>query len=403
MANALAFKIIDKTYTFEVDTVFGDETLSKPYRFTIALRCTTGNITDALLKRAVLEITIGTDTVKYCGIVTQFHHVEASQGRYYYKAVLEPKLALLAFNTRSDAYTDKAFYKKDNSDNILETVLATNNTLSKGLDFKIDALEANLPQYEPDTDKWNRWSFVCQYEETDLSFLSRLLEREGFYFYFEQNIKDQSGKNLEQERLVITDTNISLPAATRTLLLRPTSELSTGPTSNTYQNLMMKQFILPKTVLLTNYHYGQSGKGVLSVSKTVDSQGVGETHIYGENFYSADTGKDGEFLAGIRAQEILCRGKLYYGISSSVPLMPGMLINLAHTSDEFSGTYLVTQVHHEGKQPLPGADGSVPSGSALYLLQQLYMYFKGRPVPSRSSHGQAQNHRNDECLHCRGR
>jgi hypothetical protein len=54
--------------------------------------------------------------------------------------------------------------------------------------------------------------------------------------------------------------------AAQTFQHRPTGELRTGPSSTTYQDLAMKQFMLPKTVTLTNYHYEQSAKGILSVT-----------------------------------------------------------------------------------------------------------------------------------------
>ncbi|MDQ5986646.1 MAG: hypothetical protein CSYNP_02376 [Syntrophus sp. SKADARSKE-3] len=361
MANAFTFKFTGHESDLEVSSVYGEEALSTPYQFTLELRSTTGNIRDAVLKRAALGIIVDNDRVTYYGIITQFGQVRADHGYVYYQAVMAPKMSLLQLNRRSDVFTDIPFYKKSDNSNIMETVLASRNSLAADVDYEIDLLEGNLSQYAPSTDAQNRWSHACQYEETDLDFLSRLMEREGVYYYFKQGTSDRSGK--EQELAVFTDTKVSHASPTRTLTYRPTAELRTGPMAGTYQELVMEQFMLPKTVTLTNYVYEQSAKGVLSVNKTVSDQGIGDVHIHGENFSSADAGKDGDFLAGVRAQELLCRGTRYAGKSVSVPMMPGMLIKLDNADPALAGTYLVTKVTHRGTQPLPGPDGSVPVDS----------------------------------------
>ncbi len=62
--------------------------------------------------------------------------------------------------------------------------------LKEGLNFDFK-LQGSYPS----------WEYVCQYDESHFNFVSRWMERDGMYYYFEQT--DQG------EKMVITDTHIS--------------------------------------------------------------------------------------------------------------------------------------------------------------------------------------------------
>ncbi|MBE0556546.1 MAG: type VI secretion system tip protein VgrG, partial [Proteobacteria bacterium] len=77
-------------------------------------------------------------------------------------------------------------------------------------------------------------------------------------------------------------------------------------------------------------------------------QGRGEIYLYGEHFPDRS---EGERLAKVRAEEYLCREKIFHGRSTIPAIRPGYLFNLQrHYSSDFNRQYLTTTVRHEGSQ-----------------------------------------------------
>ena len=69
-------------------------------------------------------------------------------------------------------------------------------------------------------------------------------------------------------------------------------------------------------MLLKDYNYEKPSLGI-SGSADVDPEGRGEDYIYGEHFA---TPEEGDRLAKIRAEELLCRMAVFYG-ESTVPFL----------------------------------------------------------------------------------
>ena len=384
MASSYTFAIVypadraDKP-TFDVANFQGTEALSTLYRFAINLRSETENITDVLGLRAVFEITVDDKKSTYHGILTEFQQIRKVGPQEYYQAVLSPKLYNLSLYRKSDVFINISL------PNILDSVLKDAG-FATGVDYTT-AL-SNTGNYQPSTNGYNRWSYVCQYEETCLDFLSRLMEREGIYYYFKQN--DGAGNPPNQEQMVITDTKLSHAPATRTLMYRPVSGLLTTPSSDDIQDLVVQQKTLPGMTKLMNYNYETASLGIISAEAYVSNDGKwnpnwgdqskgalpppGVVTIYGENFAN-DT--EGENLAVIRAQELFCQGKVFFGDSTVPDLMPGYIIELVHPNEVFNGDYLVRDVSHEGSQQLAQSSGlgSESVADEQQFSYQNYFYF----------------------------
>jgi len=331
--------------TFQVVSFTGSEALSTPYLFVIKLVSAAENIKNVLYKGAILTIRLGAGSVQYHGVVARFEQIRKESGYVYYEAVLKPKFDILSLTRQSDVFINLSL--TDIITAVFQTAVFTD---AYSLDLKGPNLNDGATFYAPPAaadSGYNRWSYCCQYEETCFDFLSRIFAREGVYYYFEQGA--------DQEKLCITDNIISHPAPSGTILYKPPSELSTEPEDNVIHGLVYKEEMLPSRVTLMNYNYEKAGQSVMSAAAFVSGDGLmndtyqGEVRIYGENF---STTEEGTSLAKIRAQEIFCKGETYCGFGTTVPLMPGMLINLVHTNPEFSGEYLVCDVHHQGEQKL---------------------------------------------------
>ena len=108
---------------------------------------------------------------------------------------------------------------------------------------------------------------VCQYKESDFDFISRWMEREGMYYYFEQ------GENAE--KLVITDSKMLHetldPAPVRFFPLLG-HDYSAGEALHTFT---CKHRALPASVKLKDYDYTKPMLDV-SGSAPVSKAGTGE-------------------------------------------------------------------------------------------------------------------------------
>jgi type VI secretion system secreted protein VgrG len=216
--------------------------------------------------------------------------------------------------------------------------------LKEGLNFDFK-LQSSYPS----------WEYVCQYDESHFNFVSRWMERDGMYYYFEQT---EQG-----EKMVITDTHIShSPMKEGTsLTYAPPSNLDYTHREEIVKNFMLKQQPLPKKVLLKDYNYRKPSLE-MKAEAMVSAQGMGEIYIYGEHFKTPD---EGSRLAQIRAQEFLCREKLFHGVSTVPYIRTGYIFELKdHYRQDFNQRYLTTEVVHEGSQ-----EAYLVSGLGLNLAE----------------------------------
>ncbi len=160
--------------------------------------------------------------------------------------------------------------------------------------------------------------YVCQYGESHFNFVSRWMEREGIYYFFEQT---PSG-----EKMILTDSAVShtsMPQG-RTLTYAPPSGLDHGAREEVIHSFICRQYLLPQEILLKDYNY-QTPSLQLTGRAEVSGAGRGQVYIYGEHFLTPEEGRD---LAGIRAESYLCREKEFYGQSAVPFLRPGYTFEL---------------------------------------------------------------------------
>jgi type VI secretion system secreted protein VgrG len=105
--------------------------------------------------------------------------------------------------------------------------------------------------------------------------------------------------------------------------------------------------VLPRRVVLRDYNYRRPDLE-LRAEADVDTEGRGDVYFYGEHF---KTTEEGNSLARIRAQEILCREVVFCGESTAAQLCPGFVFELAgHYRDSYNQRLLITELEHEGSQ-----------------------------------------------------
>jgi type VI secretion system secreted protein VgrG len=327
----------------------GYEAISQLYRFNITLVSNSDDIDadDMLNNTATLTIKShdGNTSVPYHGMLCEFEQLGRSNDFFFYRAVLVPRLWKLTLNKFNDVYTgDKTIPQ------IIESVL-NDNGLSP-FDYEI-ALKNPFA--------YRGRSFICQYQESSFNFISRWMEKEGLYYYF-----DQGFMGFGSDKLKITDFKESQPVLSiKHLTYCAPEDLQTAEQDSCIFDFRARQVATPQKVIVQDYNYRKAdlADGLKSDSFVDMMHGHGDVMHYGENL--RDTG-EASHLATIRAEEIKCRQKTYKGKATAVGLRAG---NMAAISNHFrfslNGAYTITAVKHTGTQA-----GVLLAGAATPYTEQ---------------------------------
>ncbi len=326
----------------------GREAISTPFRFEIEMVSMKADIdsTAMIQQAAFLGIKQGVpirgsdrrgiQTLKIHGTLSSFEQLGQGLGWVGYRAVLVPSLWRLSLNVQSRIFQDKKVPE------IVEEVLKGAGLAKDDYEFRATARE--YPKRE----------YVVQYQESDLNFISRLLEHEGIFYFFEQGE--------EREKVVFGDS----PDACKPIVgepsipYRPPQSNVATPTSDWFdpeviQALTYRENRIQSEVVLRDYNYRTPAVD-LKVSAPVISEGIGTFYEYGDHYKDKDQGKA---YAQVRAEEIACRRKLFLGTSDCRALRAGATYTLqGHYRSDFNADYLLTEVRHKATQAIELAGGA---------------------------------------------
>ncbi len=321
--------------TFGVVQFSGVEGISLPYEFEIMLVSDSTDIDLDEVMAYPAKFTIhrkNGDDVDFHGILNSFEQLHKYNEYVFYRAHLVPRLWWLSITHHNQVCLNKS---------VPEIIaLALKDSGLTKLDFEFKTRNTYKPI-----------DYVCQYNESHFNFISRWLEREGLYYYF-----DQKGP---AEKIIFTDTNIAhtnLPDVS----YAPPEGLLEDENVEIVNSFTCRQRQLPQKIFLKDYNYQRPSLGI-SGSADVDSKGRGTDYIYGEYF---ETSEEGDRLAGIRAEILNCRRREFIGESTIPFIEPGYTFTLSnHYRESFNQQYLVESISHEGNQMgylLPSIAEGVP-------------------------------------------
>lgn len=311
--------------TFSVVRFRGTEGLSSIYRFSIMLVSSRNDVDIGAVLKNTAEFRIKRDEgdIPFQGILSSFEQLHQAGKVCFYRAELVPRLWWATLTHCNQIFLH------ENTQGYIGDVLQKAG-LKQGLSFDFK-LQNSYPSRK----------YVCQYDESHFNFVSRWMERDGMYYYFEQT--DQG------EKMVITDTHIAhSPMEEGTVLTyAPPSNLDHTKREEIVRNFMLKQQPMPKKVLLKDYNYRKPSLEMKAEAE-VSADGMGEIYVYGEHFKTPEEGNE---LARIRAQEFLCREKVFQGVSTVPYVRTGYIFELRdHYRQDFNQRYLTTDISHEGSQ-----------------------------------------------------
>ncbi|MGH6913559.1 MAG: type VI secretion system Vgr family protein, partial [Geminicoccales bacterium] len=320
-----------------VVTVEGEEALSRPYRFEIEAVSDDPNLAvDALPgKPATLTMRRETDERQIHGVIAEVDENGMAAGGFYaYRLVLVPRLWLLTLSRHNRTFgtvTPMTVVE------VVSAVLSERDGLQLGGEDY--AFRLSDPGAYPARPFW------AQYNESDLDFISRLLEHWGIAYYFEQGA--------DEEKLVFVDSNIMMPRQQIDGDL-PYDSRAGAPLGGRgiAQSLRRRLRPVPKQARLKDYNY-ELPQLALEASQPVADGTFGEYVEYAAHF--RDTA-EGNVLARARAEELGSRRDVFELETDSLFVSAGQLFSLHdHFRSALNQDYLPTVVRHFGEQPLAGA------------------------------------------------
>ncbi len=183
--------------------------------------------------------------------------------------------------------------------------------------------------------------YCVQYQESDLDFISRLLEEEGIFYFFEHSEA--------KPKLIFADGSFAHPETPNNANIIFHSQVGgQGYTEEHIQQLYYSEQSVSNKVTLRDYNFKHpfSPEGE---SSAPGSQSELEIYHYPGRF--DDAGKANKF-ASIRLEEQQTKQKQAKGSSFCVSLTPGHYFDLeSHPRDSLNQRYLLTELNLHVEQP----------------------------------------------------
>lgn len=303
----------------------GTEGLSKPYVFEIYLVMTNYvgqdlDLADVVGTKATLRLSPSDGGAPFLvnGIFATVELIHAFGERSVFRAVLVPQLWKLTISLHSRIFTDQTV------PDIIKTVLSGAGVS----EYELRLIGSYKPQ-----------EHVCQYRESDFDFISRWMEREGLYYYFEQG---DGGETL----IITDDKGVHGPLGQKAVRYVPqfSEHRAKGEVLWTFT---CRHTSMPSRVRMSDYDYNNPAIEI-SGRAPVAANGLGEISVHGARFF---TPAEGSRLAAVKAQELLAGQVVYHGTGAAFTMRSGYTFELEeHPRPALNAVYLATEVEHWGNQ-----------------------------------------------------
>lgn len=305
-------------------SLIGNESLSSLYEFKLEFLSKDKNFDARSLIGKELTLTVDNSGKSrfLSGLVTQAKRVgqETTTERYFiFEAIVRPWLWLA---TKTNHY--KIFQKKNIPQVIKETL--------EEYPFE---LEINTEE------SYREWGYCVQYDETDYEFVSRLMEHEGMYFWFEHS----EGKH----KLIISDSkNSHKPVEAFDSISFYDHGLGLDHTEEHFYEWQPKLSITPTKFSSVDYNLNKPDASlyVEKDSSLKNNHGVDLEFYHSIGDYTETS--EGERYADINVEIFEAQSKKYHGTSNSPLLTVGSTISLEkHPNDSQNQKYLITSIDYD--------------------------------------------------------
>jgi type VI secretion system secreted protein VgrG len=185
------------------------------------------------------------------------------------------------------------------------------------------------------------WEYCVQYRETDFSFVSRLMEQEGIYYYF----KHENGKH----SLVLADSySAHEPYPEFEELMYEPADKGTA-TEQCISDWVVETRLQPGSYALKDFDFKNTQKDLLARAKVSRQHTAADFEIYD---YPGDYAEmsDGEEYARKRIEELQAEYEVATAQSDARGICAGFTFSLTgHPRDDRNKEYLITSVSYKIK------------------------------------------------------
>jgi type VI secretion system secreted protein VgrG len=259
-----------------IEHISGTESISQPFSYKLTLLSLDDSLDlAALLRKAVtVSVVLADGTTRYIsGILSSIQQGGLQDDNVsLYEAVLVPSIWLLSRTA------DCRIFQNLTVQQIVTSVLSS---------ASITAYRFSL------TGTYTAREYCVQYRETALNFISRLLEEEGIFYYFEHS---ESGHTI-----VFSDTSSALPTCVQATVTYSEFGNQRGWASeDEILSLVRTQAIQTDKITLTDYNFTTPAASLLVTESTPDVTPVAEVYDYPGEY--ADL-SDGQRYSRVRMEE----------------------------------------------------------------------------------------------------
>jgi type VI secretion system secreted protein VgrG len=206
-------------------------------------------------------------------------------------------------------------------------ILKDGGITSERFDFRLQN------QYKPR-------EYCVQYRETDLNYISRLLEEEGIFYFFEHSE--------EKHVLVFADSTVAYQQIQGEGEVTYNPSRGLVPEEEYVYGLAFSRRILSGKITRRDFNFEKPALD-LTAQDEADSFKKLEIYDYPGNYLDQERGKK---LAKIRLQEAITFKEMAEGSSVCSRFIPGFTFKLTdHEREEFNQEYLLVEVMTTGSQP----------------------------------------------------
>ncbi len=307
----------------------GTEALSEPFRYSLRLAAQDSEIDFETIigKPAYLSIYSETGERYVNGIITRLSQGSIGNRFTVYNAELMPTIYLLSMR-----YKCRIFQNMSVQD-IIKQILGEAGIPSDCYRF---ALQGNHMARE----------YCVQYRESELNFISRLMEEEGIFYFFEHDD--------EKHVMVMADNpDVHVAIESPTIVFNEASNMVADQES-IYEYRFVQQ-IRPSTVSLRDFNFEQPSLGgmeamALAGETAPEYESNLEVYDYPGEYSDRDLGAD---IAQIRLDILRHNRQIGSGSSVCRRFLPGYKFTMdRHPRSDFNQEYLITRVTSSATQPL---------------------------------------------------
>jgi len=309
----------------------GEEGISRLFSFKLGLLSENPNVAfkNIIGKSVTLVVDLQDGKSRYFnGIVSEFYQLSAGDPTSsdnimsHYTATIVPSLWLL---TRT---TDSRIFQNKNVPDIVEKIFSDNG----------------LKDYKPSLKgSYSPREYCVQYRETDFNFVSRLLEEEGIFYYFQH----EDGKHT----LILADDASEHKACPEQGTARCRPHEGGIYAEDMISNLLVKQEIRAGKYTLNDFNFEMPNTSLKSEEPSNQKLGPGEREYYD---YPGRYAKksEGDRLSKIRMQEEEAQITTCRGASNCRAFTSGYKFKLEdfYRSDMNNKEYVLVGIRHIGSQ-----------------------------------------------------